>query len=103
VRGPSGFIIECVKDRKRRLVEAYREPSDRTGLGQDERPCIRKKCRDFILFTGLCLQLNIQCETRHRLTPFLFCGLAPTCTLATGYRSALREPNDRGLLPPMQA
>jgi hypothetical protein len=58
VGGPSGFIIERVKDCKRRLVEAYGEPSDRAGLGQDESTCIRKKCRDIFFLTGLCLQLN---------------------------------------------
>jgi hypothetical protein len=66
VRGPSVLIIECDKDRKGRFVKAYREPSDRAGLGQDERACIRKKCRDLFFLTGLCLQLNIKCEMGHQ-------------------------------------
>jgi hypothetical protein len=56
MRGPSGFIIECVKDGKRRLVEAHGKPGNRAGLGENERACIRKECRDLFFPTGLSLR-----------------------------------------------
>src|ERR1700733_8725751 len=76
MRGPPGFIIERVKDRERRLVEAHGKPGDRARLCHDEASCICKKSRDVLLPTWLCLQFNVKCETRHQRTPFSFAGVS---------------------------
>jgi hypothetical protein len=72
-RGPSGFVIECVKDGKCRLVEAHGEPSDRAGLGQDDSACALEKFRHMFFLAWLCFQFNVECETGHKRTLLSLC------------------------------
>ena len=49
---PSRFIVKRVENRKRRFVEANREPRESPGLGDDQIAGLRKKARN-IFFTAL--------------------------------------------------
>src|ERR1700722_15222078 len=76
VRRPSGFIIECVKNREGRLVKAQGKPCDSAGLCHDETARIREKRRDILLPARFCLQLKVEREARHRTTPFALLVIA---------------------------